>query len=332
MTRQEAIPKLTQKPFQPKDEFRLLKFVQMLLSETYYYLVRGRLPSGTRDEVSDIRRETFELYVTIRTGVYDLYEYKFYEMENIDPMQLRKMKQACKDKAYRTTYAAEKILTRIRIHWEVLLGIEKGSDGADIVTKMQGFSAKRQAVFREIHNISQYLTSYLAWLKDFETRYPHVLIENCGSGGCRMDYAMLSVHALQSISDQVDYRNYPYIAGNMLSAVLPEQAGVWSYPCAGESFDDEVVIFNMVNGLLGRIHLASDLRKLNDEQKELVKEGIKYYHRLTPYKKKALPYLPLGFTDFSRDFAASGLLCGKSAAAAFFIRRAVVPLRCACNL
>lgn len=165
MTRQEAIPKLTQKPFQPKDEFRLLKFVQMLLSETYYYLVRGRLPSGTRDEVSDIRQETFELYVTIRTGVYDLYEYKFYEMENIDAMQLRKMKQACKDKAYRTTYAAEKTLTRIRIHWEVLLGIEKGSDGADIVTKMQGFSAKRQAVFREIHNISQYLTSYLAWLK-----------------------------------------------------------------------------------------------------------------------------------------------------------------------
>ena len=154
--------------------------------------------------------------------------------------------------------------------------------------------------------------AYLAWLKDIETRYPHVLIENCGSGGCRMDYAMLSVHALQSISDQVDYRNYPYIAGNMLSAVLPEQAGVWSYPCAGESFDDEVVIFNMVNGLLGRIHLASDLRKLNDEQKELVKEGIKYYHRLTPYKKKALPYLPLGFTDFSRDFAASGLLCGKN--------------------
>ena len=109
MTRQEAIPKLTQKPFQPKDEFRLLKFVQMLLSETYYYLVRGRLPSGTRDEVSDIRRETFELYVTIRTGVYDLYEYKFYEME-IDPMQLRKMKQACKDKAYSTHSAVDYLI------------------------------------------------------------------------------------------------------------------------------------------------------------------------------------------------------------------------------
>lgn len=165
MTRQEAIPKLEKRAFQPKDEFRLLKFVQMLLSETYYYLVRGRLPSGTRDEISDIRRETFELYVTIRMGVFDLYEYKFYETENVDSVQLRKMKQACKDKAYKTTYGAQKILTRVRIHWEVLLGIQKGSDGADIVTKMTGFSAKRQSVFREIRNISQYLTSYLAWLK-----------------------------------------------------------------------------------------------------------------------------------------------------------------------
>lgn len=154
--------------------------------------------------------------------------------------------------------------------------------------------------------------AYLAWLKEITERYPHVLIENCGSGGCRMDYAMLSVHPLQSTSDQVDYRNYPYIAGNMLSAVLPEQAGVWSYPCAGENFDDEVVVFNMVNSFLGRIHLASDLRKLTEEQKELVKEGVKYYRRLTPYKKTALPYLPLGFTDFGSDFVASGLLSGKN--------------------
>lgn len=36
--------------------------------------------------------------------------------------------------------------------------------------------------------------------------------------------------SIASTSDQTDYCKYPYIVGNILSAVLPEQAAVWSYP------------------------------------------------------------------------------------------------------
>jgi len=39
----------------------------------------------------------------------------------------------------------------------------------------------------------------------------------------------------------------------------------------------------------------------------LVKEGISFYNNLTPVKKRALPLFPLGFSDFSKKFAAAGL-------------------------
>ena len=56
----------------------------------------------------------------------------------------------------------------------------------------------------------------LAWLDTVLARYPNLTIENCGSGGGRMEYAMLSHLQLQSSSDQTDYRLYPSIAVGLL--------------------------------------------------------------------------------------------------------------------
>jgi len=47
--------------------------------------------------------------------------------------------------------------------------------------------------------------AYLAWLDSVFARYPDLVIENCSSGGMRIDYAMLSRHSIQSTSDQEDY-------------------------------------------------------------------------------------------------------------------------------
>ena len=54
--------------------------------------------------------------------------------------------------------------------------------------------------------------AYLQWLDGVHQRYPALVLENCGSGGGRMDYALLAHHQLQSSSDQEDYRLYPAIA------------------------------------------------------------------------------------------------------------------------
>ncbi len=164
--------------------------------------------------------------------------------------------------------------------------------------------------------------AYLDWIDGIRNRFPSVLFETCSSGGMRMDYQTLSHFSIVSTSDQIKYKKYPYIAGNILSAVLPEQAAVWSYPVGSpvepnglfdpsrewveENISCEQIIINMINSFLGRIHLASHIELLSDEKFALVKEGIEYYKSLVEAKREALPIFPLGFTNFEQKCVAAG--------------------------
>lgn len=150
--------------------------------------------------------------------------------------------------------------------------------------------------------------AYLEWIDSVRKRFPDVLFETCSSGGMRMDYRTLSHFSIVSTSDQTDYKQYPYISGNILSAVLPEQAAVWSYPVDDKENlpSDEQIIMNMINSFLGRMHLASDLSLLGDEQFSLVSEGVEYYKSLSKEKKSATPYFPCGFTRYGEDFVSAG--------------------------
>ena len=104
--------------------------------------------------------------------------------------------------------------------------------------------------------------------------------------------------------------HYPYIVGNVLAAVLPEQAAVWAYPVGSDTTTPEVsqnrIAVNMINSFLGRMHLASHIDEMNEAQLALVKEGVDYYNSLTEAKKVSLPYFPNGFTHFDDDNVAAG--------------------------
>ena len=171
--------------------------------------------------------------------------------------------------------------------------------------------------------LEQCAKAYLQWIDGIRRRHPDVLFETCASGGNRMDYETLSHFSIVSTSDQTSYKWYPYIAGNILSAVLPEQAAVWSYPVnsigeadqkfrpdfewVNEHISEEQVIMNMINSFLGRMHLASHLELLNDRKKDLVREGVAYANKLSEMKNRALPYMPMGFCNFGDTLVASGL-------------------------
>lgn len=147
--------------------------------------------------------------------------------------------------------------------------------------------------------------AYLAWLDGIFAKYPALVIENCSSGGMRMDYAMLSRYSIQSTSDQENYVNYAAIAAAAPSALTPEQAAVWSYPL--QEGDDEEVVFNMVNALLLRVHQSGHLAELSPRRKELVKEGLDYYKTIRSEIPEALPFWPWGLPTQQDEWIAMGL-------------------------
>ena len=151
----------------------------------------------------------------------------------------------------------------------------------------------------------QHEQAYLAWLDSIFEKYPDLIIENCSSGGLRMDYALLSRYSIQSTSDQDDYRRYCTIAANSPTALCPEQSAIWSYPMT--QGDDEEVVFNMINAMLLRIHQSGHLGYISPERKALVKEAIEVYKQIRNDIKVSLPFWPTGLSKFSDEWVSLGL-------------------------
>lgn len=146
----------------------------------------------------------------------------------------------------------------------------------------------------------------LSWLDALLERYPQLIIENCGSGGGRMDYGMLSRLQLQSCSDQEEYLRFPAIATGASAAVLPEQLAVWSYPLANS--DARAASFNMVNAMLLRIHQSGHMAQLTPEANAQVKHGIAVYKsRIREHIPNSVPFYPLGMPDVTNHEKAVAL-------------------------
>ncbi|WP_326670712.1 alpha-galactosidase [Streptomyces canus] len=147
--------------------------------------------------------------------------------------------------------------------------------------------------------------AHLDWMSALLDRHPGLVLENCGSGGLRMDYAQLAVTQLQSTSDQQDLLRYPPIAAAAATAVAPEQAAVWAYPQPDHTPDR--IAFTLTGALLGRIHLSGFLDRMNDEQFALVRSAIRVYKDIRPEIADARPFWPLGLPDWEDAWIAHGL-------------------------
>ncbi|HEX4085776.1 MAG TPA: glycoside hydrolase family 36 protein [Chthoniobacteraceae bacterium] len=153
--------------------------------------------------------------------------------------------------------------------------------------------------------------AYLHWVESVLSRHTGLVIENCASGGMRLDYSQLSVHSIQSISDQTDYRINGLIAAACASAACPEQAAIWSYPLRRGT--EEETIFNMVNALLLRIHQSGRIQDISPRRLALVKQGIAVYKKIRAAIPRGLPFWPLGLPRIGDGWAAFGLDCGTDA-------------------
>ncbi|MEA5016505.1 MAG: glycoside hydrolase family 36 protein [Candidatus Limiplasma sp.] len=150
--------------------------------------------------------------------------------------------------------------------------------------------------------------AYLAWLDGVFARYPDLVIENCSSGGMRMEYSHLSRHSVQSVTDQTDYVKMACIACNCMTACTPEQAAIWSYPL--REGDEEETAFNMVNAMLFRIHQSGHLPELSPQRRALVEEGIACHLSMVEELKDGLPFWPIGLGRFGDPFLCVGVDCG----------------------
>jgi alpha-galactosidase len=147
------------------------------------------------------------------------------------------------------------------------------------------------------HGLLEHNRALLSWLDSVLDRHPELILENCGSGAMRSDFAMLSRLQLQSTSDQQDPLLYPAIAVGALVHILSEQAGNWAYPQA--TMTDEMISFTMCTGMAGRLYQAGLLNLMSDEQLSLVADGVRIHKSTRHALGQAEPIFPTGLPTWN---------------------------------
>jgi len=164
------------------------------------------------------------------------------------------------------------------------------------------------------HGLLEHARALLDWIDEVQARHPSLLIESCASGAMRMDYAMLARLHLQSTSDQQDPVLSAPIVAAAPASILPEQAGSWAYPRAGD--DPELFTLALVNGVLGRMYLSGHLDRMSDAERTRVREAVEAHRTVLTTVARTLPFWPIGLPGWGDGWVATGLRPDPAAASA----------------
>lgn len=104
---------------------------------------------------------------------------------------------------------------------------------------------------------------------------PDIVIENCSSGGHRLEPSMMELVSQASFSDAHETLAIPLIAANMHRVIPPEQSQIWAVLRADDS--DNRIFYSMTATFLGRMCLSGDIYDLDERQWQLVEQGMKFY-------------------------------------------------------
>jgi alpha-galactosidase len=136
--------------------------------------------------------------------------------------------------------------------------------------------------------LRQHVTGILGFLRRIRRELPELVIENCSSGGHRLEPCMMGLTAMASFSDAHENAHIPVIAANVHRAVLPCQSQVWAVVRNSDS--RRRLYYTMTAGLLGRLCLSGNIAELDAAQWDIVQKGIDFYRAVTGVIQKGCTY------------------------------------------
>ena len=118
------------------------------------------------------------------------------------------------------------------------------------------------------------------YFRKIRREVPDIVIENCASGGNRLEPCFMSLSSMASFSDAHECVEIPIIAGNLHRAVLPRQSQIWCVIRKSDSI--KRIAYSVSAGLLGRLCLSGDVTELTAEQWDAIDRGIAFYKKAVP--------------------------------------------------
>lgn len=151
-------------------------------------------------------------------------------------------------------------------------GVDGDSDGDSPGENLRQCVCKSQDYFR-----------YIA------EEMPDLVIENCASGGHRLEPSMMQLVSQASFSDAHEAKDIPLVAANLHRLIRPEQSQIWAVLRADA--DIHRINFVLTSGFLGRLCLSGEIFDLADDKWQQALDAVKFYGKVSHIIKN-------GFTKF----------------------------------
>lgn len=176
-------------------------------------------------------------------------------------------------------YLDEKVIKQIRefgieyvkMDYNDTIGL--GCDGAESLG--EGLRIDREASVNYVRHMKEEL--------------PDLLLENCASGGHKLEPLMMSLCDMASFSDAHECEHIPLIAAGLHRTILPRQSQIWAVIRENDSL--KRIAYTLTNTFLGRMCFSGDVTKLSKEQWKQIDDGIAFYKEIAPIIKNGYSYI-----------------------------------------
>ncbi|HVU26330.1 MAG TPA: glycoside hydrolase family 36 protein [Verrucomicrobiae bacterium] len=164
-------------------------------------------------------------------------------------------------------YLAEKVITTLRdngfgylkVDYNETIGI--GVDGAESPGE----------------GLRQHIEGVQSFFRAIRKALPELVIENCSSGGHRLEPSMMAICAMGSFSDAHETVEIPIIAANLHRVILPMQSQVWAVLRSADTI--QRIQYSLAATFLGRMTISGNLKTLLAEQITILADAQKFYLR-----------------------------------------------------
>lgn len=136
--------------------------------------------------------------------------------------------------------------------------------------------------------LRQNIEKSYAFLEKVKREIPGIVLENCASGGHRLEPRFMAVASMGSFSDAHECLEIPVIAANLHRAILPRQSQIWAVVHREDSL--KRIAYSMAATFLGRLCLSGDVTGLSAAQWAVIDRGIAFYRSLVPAIRRGQSY------------------------------------------
>lgn len=126
-------------------------------------------------------------------------------------------------------------------------------------------------------NLRRKVEASKAFFRRIKAEIPDIVIENCSSGGHRLEPSMMELCSMASFSDAHETTSIPLIAANMHRVIKPSQSQIWAVMRSKD--DDSRIYYSLCSTLMGRMCLSGDIYDLSEHQWALVDNGMEFYRK-----------------------------------------------------